>query len=640
MVDKQDTAKHDRRDKPRSMSANALKARVDLFVRLGASLSVLVVAINVAAFVFEITSLQIPGRALLGMLIAFLSLGFLHIWHLTNKQLADLQVALSQLHKARSEADEANQAKSQFLATVSHELRTPMNGVMGMTGLLLDTRLTDEQRSYAEAVEVSSRSLLSIIDELLDAAKAESGEMTIVQAPFDLCELVESSVELLASRAHAKGIEIGCHVCPMLGGSVYGDKKRLQQVIMNIAGNAIKFTSSGSVCIHVSRLNRSGMVEFGISDTGHGIPEEELKSVFDRFVQSSLPQNQAAGGTGLGLSISRYLVDLMGGEIDVQSILGEGSSFRFSIDLPEIESQQTPSHKPARTATASTQPLSNCRVILLASEGATRTVLETYLNGWGAECETLDASQMDRLEESVNDSCKQTGRAVLMIDTAACSGIDEVARLMHAYCEKLEIWVILRPEDRRLYKWVMDDARVHYLLKPARRSTILAQLLEEATHMTRPVRSLRKTAEKLRRVDTEERLKVMLVEDNRINMLLATNILKADGHDVAHFASGSEAVSEIERNIADTGSVNHDIILMDIFMPGIDGLEAARKIRAMESRQGLRHRVPILAMTANSSQDDQHKCLDAGMDGYLAKPFDRNDLQLAILQLTGANRAA
>ncbi len=622
----------ERRRRPRSMGSVALKRRTRLLVRTGAVLAVLAVLINIVAISMQANQVEMLSRILFAALVVFLLLAFHHVWRMTNRQLVELQRGLKELRSARRHADEANRAKSRFLAAVSHELRTPMNGVIGMTSLLLDTRLSQEQRSYAEAVDVSGRSLLSIIDELLDAAKAESGEMTIVPAPFNLCELVEGSVELLAARAHAKSIEISCYISPDLPDLIVGDAQRLRQVLLNMAGNAIKFTARGSVLLRVEKGAEDGAVAFSVADTGYGIPEDERETIFERFVQSSVTENQASGGTGLGLAISRHLVELMNGEITVESEEGRGTTFRFEICLPAALS-----HK--KTADA-TKTLSRCKVVLTSPPGATQTVLQEYLSGFGARCVT--GEPLAGLAKTVASLAAKSGtrRLVVILDPAAAENRDQIFRLADELSETASVWILLKPEERRSYRKLMDDVRIGYLLKPTRRATLLAQFTETPDPMLKPVTSLRRTARRLRRAKDDTGLNVLLVEDNKINVLLATKMLKAAGHSVTHVDNGAEAVSEIRGQLKANKSITHDIILMDIFMPRMDGVQTTRQIRKLEADHGAGPRTPILALTANAREDSQRACLNAGMDGYLAKPFDRADLEQAVAGLIQSGNAA
>ncbi|MEM9471388.1 MAG: ATP-binding protein [Pseudomonadota bacterium] len=613
------------------MGSAALKRRVGVLVRIGAALSVLAVLINIVAIGFQADQVEVLSRIMFASLVVFLLLAFQYVWAITNRQLVELQRALKELRAARRHADEANKAKSRFLAAVSHELRTPMNGVIGMTSLLLDTRLSSEQRSYAEAVDMSGRSLLSIIDELLDAAKAESGEMTIVPAPFNLCELVETSVELLAARAHANSIEISCYIDPDLPERVIGDAQRLRQIILNIAGNAIKFTPEGSVLVRVKPGARENQVAFSIADTGYGIPEAEHEAVFERFVQSSVPEIQASGGTGLGLAISRHLVELMDGEITFESEVGKGTTFSFDARLPSADENDGPDHS---------KLLAGCTIFLTSPAGATRTVLHEYLYRYGAQC--ISTNSLSGLGETIAsmESATEAGWIMVILDPAAAKNRDHLLKTANELSEIAGVWALLKPEERRSYRKLIDDVRIGYLLKPTRRATLLSQLSANPDPMRKPVTSLRKTARQLRRVKDNAGLNVLLVEDNKINMLLATKMLKAAGHTVTHLDNGADAVAEIGRRLRSDRPIAHDIILMDIFMPKMDGVETTRRIRKLEKQHGAGSRVPILALTANPREDSQRACLNAGMDGYLTKPFDRADLEEAVAGLMRPGDAA
>ena len=629
----------DRRTRSRPRGTLALKRRVDLLVRIGGALSLLVIMFTIAAWFTKMEAIQLTSLALLGIFVFFLSFAILHVWRLTNLQLCELQVALDELRTARSQADEANMAKSRFLATVSHELRTPMNGVIGMAGLLLDTKLSQEQRSYVEAVDMSGRSLLSIIDELLDAAKAESGEMTLHTSPFNLTEMIESSVELLAARAHAKSIEIACYVSPNLPELVDGDEKRLRQVVMNIAGNAIKFTTTGSVLINAVPGPGKHDIEFSVSDTGHGIPEHEREAIFERFRQSSSPDHQKGMGTGLGLSISRHLVELMGGKIKLESEVNCGSTFSFTVSLPLASL----TNKTLQNAPQTSQiiHLSGFQVVLAIPDGAVKTAIAAYLHDHDATC--VDAGPTDGLSNKVVElsNSENHGRVLVLLDPGYLDDEVQMLALADELAAKAGLWVLLRPEERRIYRRLMEDVRIGYLLKPTRRASLLQQLKAGADTMEKPVNALRKTARRLRTVENNGGgLRIMLVEDNRINMLLATKILKSAGHEVVHMLNGAEAVCAIEDDLTASGEINYDLILMDIFMPGIDGIEATVRIRALEAKNSAARKVPILALTANARNDDQMACTKAGMDGYLSKPFDRADLEQAVEGYIRVNDAA
>jgi signal transduction histidine kinase/CheY-like chemotaxis protein len=614
-----------------------LRRHVFIIASMAAALALLLLVSGVAGLVSREPAWMYAAVVMLTVLLVFLCGGILHVWRLARRYLGELEDALVQLREARAAADEANQAKSRFLATVSHELRTPLNGVLGMTGLLLDTPLTEAQKSYAEVVDVSARSLLSIIDELLDAARNDASTISVSIAPTDLVDCVESVMELMSPRAHAKGIELGSFISPLLPHRVVADAKRLRQVLLNLVGNAIKFTADGGVIVRVEPAERSGTIRIEVRDTGFGIPSDELDKVFDQFVQSSLPQAMAGRGSGLGLSISRQLVELMGGSICVRSVVGAGSSFIVELPLPEADLEASPESLERIGSMAGTH------AVIAMPNGISREVLSLYLHAYGAEVHWASAIMeiAPRLEAAAA-AAGDGPKPLLLLDASLCTTPDELARLASGYAvQTANVWTLLRPEERRQYRELLEDGRFGYLLKPARRSTLVQQLGRyQGTAADHPAKELHKVALSLRRAQSPAGKKVLLVEDNHINMLLATKILTSAGHSVQHLATGEAAVNDVRHNIIQTGSAGYDVILMDIQMPGMDGLEATRHIRAMERDAAVRQAVPILALSANSSSDDHAAGAGAGMDGYLAKPFDRTDLEAAIAGLTQASDAA
>jgi signal transduction histidine kinase/CheY-like chemotaxis protein len=614
------------------MSMGRLRSRVLILAAIAAVLSALVLGSGLAWMASRSPVWIEVGAVLLAALLVFLCGGFLRVWHLARLHLQELEDALVQLREARVVADEANRAKSRFLATVSHELRTPLNGVLGMTGLLLDTPLTEAQKSYADAVDTSARSLLSIIDELLDAAHNDSGELTISTAPAHLPDLIESVMELMSSRAHAKGIEVGCTLSPDLPDHVVTDAKRLRQILLNLVGNAIKFTSEGGVLVAMSAAETPDLVRIEVRDSGVGIPADELEKVFDRFAHSSLPQARAAGGTGLGLSITRQLVNLMGGKIRVESIVGTGSSFIVELPMPRATSISNCEKPFATSGSAGSQ------FVLAMPNGVSQEVFAHYLEAMGANVRKV--TDFSSLDAAIED-CEKGNKPKLLLDVSLVSPPAEAHTHALRYIESTsQVWVILRPEDRRFYRDLINDERLSYLLKPARRATLAQQLGSSDCPAARWAKGLRQTAERMRAGEEKAGLRVLLVEDNHINMLLATKILGSAGHSVCHAASGESAVDEIRRELADNGTTGFDVVLMDVHMPGIDGFETTRQIRALEMAAGTPERLPILALSANSSADDKAEGAKAGMNGYLSKPFDRADLESAIARLARASNAA
>lgn len=561
-------------------------------------------------------------------LITYAGLSVFQAWRLERQRLASLRENLRELEAARRQAENASQEKSRLLAAITHELRTPMNGVIGMACLLRDTPLTAEQESYVKAVETSGRALLSIIDELLDASRLEAGEFALEHAPFDLAKMVEETCELLSPRAHARDIDLVSFIDPALNGRVKGDAARIRQVLINLAGNAIKFTDRGGVYIRVTPdEGRADHVLFEIIDTGIGIREDEQARIFEPYKQAGSAGARRRGGTGLGLTISRRLARRMGGELMLKSAPGEGSVFSFSLPLPPHGAEKENEAK----AQDGGRSLEGLKIILAIPDSPRRRALAEYVHAYGGKAHM--AADAERLKKELRELAR--GGAGELICDAVFASVLRQAMAEGLPDEALgRVWLLLRPEERRQLAELMDGGLGGFLLTPLRRGTFVFQIVEQRidARLDHSVKTLRRAAgPRAGLAGGGDKPLALLVEDNPVNAMLARAMLAKAGFDLEHAADGVQAV-EFMRKALEGGKEAPpmpELILMDVHMPRMDGLETAQRIRAMEARAG-GGRTPILALTASSGRDERDRCLAAGMDGFLSKPFDLPGLTEAI----------
>ncbi|MFN3958461.1 MAG: response regulator [Parvularculaceae bacterium] len=487
-------------------------------------------------------------------------------------------------------------AQMKFVATISHEMRTPLNGILGMATLLLDTDLSANQRAYVEAVKQSGDGLLRLINDLLDLSKLDAGKLDLERAPFDPYSLVQGVAELLAPRAAEKGVEIGCFVDPSTPRRLIGDEARIRQSLINLVGNAVKFTDVGGVAIEAAAEAEPDGVRltFSVRDTGVGINLDQFPALFDEFAQADADAQRRSEGAGLGLAITRRLARAMGGDVTVKSAPGKGSVFTLSIlvgaggEWPEVLRIEAP---PVVIATGS-------------------TILSRITR---LQAQALGAA-MIRVVEDHKDAAfalKEWPGALFLCDFDVAEAIDSEAVGLASRA------LVLAPASAR---GTVETMRLKgfegYLIKPVRHATLMREVARGQRRPEPP----KERRPKPRAVDRS--LKILLAEDNQINAVLATTLLRRAGHKVDVAVNGIEAVA------AATGG-GYDLIFMDMHMPEMDGLEASRRIRALGTAAA---QAPIVALTANAMAADRQKCLAAGMNDFLSKPFEPEDLNAMLLK--------